>query len=475
MNARPHFLGPNETPYPVTPALPPTDEETREHRSRMRADLAWLVQLRTVATGGVILAGLLAWQRGNVASPVPLLAIAAAMALYNLALHLWIRREVTIDGAEPFRLAVMLQLTADIVALAALLHFSGGVDNPFSFFLVFHMAIGATLLDRTRAWAGAAVATAVYGTLVGAEYVGLLDHHDLGFHATDAAALHSSYRTAEYVFAHFVALTLALAGTVYFVRALAVRHRRVEARLEEHKRVVATRERMARIGEISAGVAHSIRNPLHGLLNCVDILKTKECDAHSPEILELMTEGMVRIQHITQRLLTLGADAPLSLHPTNLSDVVNDACAFVRVRGKGRDVRLLVEAQSTPDVPVDRNRLSEALMNIVDNAFAACAQSGTVRVRVSMAPPGSARPAVQVEIADDGCGIAPEAMPHIFHPFYTSKAIGEGTGLGLAISRRVVEEHDGSITVDSEVGRGTTVRIRLPLAQASQSEREARP
>lgn len=452
------------------PPRPPTSEEEGELRERMRTDLAWLVQLRAVASVGVAAVGLLAGWVGWIEDAQPVVAMAGLMVLYNFGFYLWHQRDSAVASAERFRAAVLVQLTADISALTALLHFSGGVENPFAVFYVFHMAIGATVLDRERAWLGGVVGAAFYGALILGEYRGALSHYDLAMLGT-AHPLQAPYRSLPYVFGHFIALTFALMGTIYFVRTLAIRHGRVEARLEEHKRVVATRERMARIGEISAGVAHAIRNPLHGLLNCVDILKGRSCGVHSPEILELMSEGMLRIQTITQRLLTLGADAPLDCRPASLADVIAEACEFVHVRSRGRDVRIHLDLQDAPEVPVDRNRLGEALHNIVDNALSACPPQGNVYVRL-FSTQGPER-ALVIEVEDDGCGIPASAIPMVFHPFYTSKAVGEGTGLGLAISRRVVEEHGGTITVKSDVGAGTTVRIALPVPEQQPRMREA--
>lgn len=451
---------PSHATFPRTP----TAEEAREYVARLRTDLAWLVRLRGFAAMGVVTAVLVVWRLGYIERPAPMLVVAGLMLAYDAALHFWQRRLEALTTSR-FRVVVLAQLAADISALTLLLHYSGGVENPFAMLLVFHMAIGATLLDRDRAWFAGALAVLQYGGLLTAESLGIVAHHDLNiFHA--GSPLQSPYRVPEYVLGQFTALTLALLGTIYFVRALAVRHRRVEARLEEHKRVAAARERMARIGELSAGVAHAIRNPLHGLLNCVDILrdgKCRRCNSSCDEMLELMTEGMQRIQTVTQRLLTLGSDAALDRRPADLAEVIGEACQYIQMRGRGREVHLHLELQRAPLVPVDRERLGEALLNIVDNALAACQPRGNVRVRLR--PHGTPAELLHIEIEDDGCGIAPEALPLIFHPFYTSKAIGEGTGLGLSIARRVVEEHGGTIGVTSRLGAGTLVRIELPVPE----------
>ena len=443
------------------------DFEDRESLERRHGDLAWLVTLRWIAIAGVIVAGLLAARLGIIAPPDSLLAVAAAMLVFNAGLHIW--RSRVGDGMTHRRhqYAIVTQLTADVLALVTMLHLAGGVENPFAFFLVFHMAIAAMLLDSLSAWTGGLVAGAAYCALVLAEFFGLLPHFDLAlFERTDA--LQAPYRSVMFIAGHMAALLFGLAGTIYFVRALAARNHEVEARLAEHKRIALVRERMARIGEISAGVAHAVRNPLHGLLNCVDILRSSHKRPEDVEILDLMHEGMSRIQVITQRLLTLGADTPLDCRPSQLAVLVQDAVQFLKVRGRHPSVRVHVDLRAAPEVLVDPDRLGEAILNILDNAIFAAKPAGNVHIR--LLTPFGAPPPVHLEIQDDGVGIPEESLDLVFHPFFTTKAVGEGTGLGLAISRRVVEEHGGTITIESKVGEGTTVRITLPPAAYGTNE-----
>ena len=235
-------------------------------------------------------------------------------------------------------------------------------------------------------------------------------------------------------------------------------------RLEQ---VAHSRERLARVGEFSAGIAHTMRNPLHGLLNSVSHLH-KRLDGKDPEaaeILDWMKDGLTRMETVTRRLLTLTRDSPLVKRPTELSGVVQDALTMVSERA--RTVGLVVQSDlaKLPTIHLDPDRLGEVVVNLLDNAVDACKDGGEVTVRTSLAHgPGDVRGqrAQVLEVEDTGAGIPADILKQVFHPFFTTKGIDEGSGLGLAIARRVVKEHDGEVEVQSKEGSGTLIRVTLP-------------
>jgi signal transduction histidine kinase len=195
-------------------------------------------------------------------------------------------------------------------------------------------------------------------------------------------------------------------------------------------------------------------------MNCVDILKRDLTDAPASthEILDIMGEGVDRIEAVTRRLLTLLRDAPLAREAVELKAVVEDALRFVRMRSRESGVAIALVEEGTPHAMVDVARLAEALANILDNAVYACRAGGSVEIRVDETPAGLAR----IAIRDTGEGIAPEHLPRLFEVFFTTKPVGEGSGLGLAIARRAVDEHGGTLRLESRKGEGTTVTIELP-------------
>ncbi|MBI2893728.1 MAG: HAMP domain-containing histidine kinase [Deltaproteobacteria bacterium] len=423
--------------------------------------IGWLIRLRTIAVA-VALPLLAAAGFAGVLTAVPeLLALAAGLGLFNV--HCWHRwRSAISDPARPpdtrqLEESIFRQLLVDLVVLTLLIYFGGSVQNPFAYFYAFHMAIGAMLLPRRSAFVLGAVAASCYGAIVLGELVGVLPHH-----LVRVGAVGTPWRMPSFVLWRFVAVTVTNFGTLYFVSSVADRYRRAEALRHEHDRVALSRERLVRIGEVAAGVAHAVRNPLHGLLNGVEILAARVGDGTTAETLALMKEALQRIDQVTRRLLVLTRDAPLAVAPVDLDALVQDAIALASPRARGSTARVDFVAGGSGTVEVDALRVSEAIVNVIDNALDACKAGGTIIVRTSRGSDADAA----IEVADTGPGIPLEDLERVFDPFFTTKAVGEGSGLGLAIARRTVEEHGGRVTIDSAPGTGTRVHLSIPRRAA---------
>jgi signal transduction histidine kinase len=420
--------------------------------------VGWLVRMRWMAVAGVVAATAIAWMLGLVARPAPLLGVAAAMAAANAFWHVRARRRLqAAAAARPGDGGALVagQILLDLFALTVLLGLSGGADNPFAVFFAFHMAIGAMLLPPAVALRIGFAGCFLWTAIVLVQRGGLLPVVPL----TEVAPRSSLALLAGRV----IGMVLMMLGIVYFVGSIAERLREAERARRAHERVARSRERFARIGELSAGVAHSVRNPLHGLINSVDVLAARpDNDEDSREILSLMTEALHRIETVTQRLLALARDAPIHRTPTDLDALVVDMLRLVSPRVRGSASRLDAEPGGVGLVDLDPVHFGEALANVINNAIDACAAGGDVIVRTSRGPGQDADAIVVVEVVDTGTGIAKEHLASIFAPFFTTKAVGEGTGLGLAITRRIIEEHEGRVTVDSAPGAGTRVRFVVP-------------
>jgi PAS domain S-box-containing protein len=247
---------------------------------------------------------------------------------------------------------------------------------------------------------------------------------------------------------------------VHFVRDISERKR-----LEQ---IAVSRERLARVGEISAGIAHTFRNPLHGLLSSVARLDKRfgGQDQEAAEILSWMREGLNRLERVTRRMLTLTREVPLVKRPVALAAVVDDALALVSQGMGGVGPALVPELAKLPPIHLDPDRLGEVVVNLLDNAVFACGDGGTVTVSTGL---HTANPHRQsgtqyqyLMVEDDGPGMSAEVQERVFDPFFTTKGVGEGSGLGLAIARRVIREHGGEVQIRSVEGQGTRVRVTLP-------------
>jgi len=190
-----------------------------------------------------------------------------------------------------------------------------------------------------------------------------------------------------------------------------------------------------------------------------------------PQELDIIVAQTDRITTLIQQLLNFARPARMELRSLDLSELLLGLLALTEHQIAKE--RIGVKADFGSDLPPilgDANQLEQAFLNIVINAWHAMPDGGRLTLVTRMVPATerhrrvgrAAQLGVEVVIADTGTGIAPEHMPKIFDPFFSTKGVGKGTGLGLAISRRIIEDHHGSIDVDSAVGRGTTFSIWLP-------------
>jgi signal transduction histidine kinase len=422
----------------------------------------WFVRLRWRASAAILGVVLLASALDVVTARTTLFALGLAHLAGNVGFNVIAHRVNEATPRPTLQNVLALQIVFDLAILMTLLHFAGGADNPFMMLSVFHMAFAGMLLPLRKALAIGVFTGMAYAAMVLAEASGVLAHHALHIGSLHAASP-SLWTSPLFMLGYLSAYGLTGLGVIIFVHDLVHRIREAEALRRQHAQIAQARERLARIGSLVAGVAHTIRNPLHGVLSCIDMLQNRidRQDGSTAEILELMTEGVNRIENVTSRLLVLARETPPPSAPVDIAALVQDAMQFAEVRARARGVEVRLEIQEVAPLPVDTERLTDAVSNVIDNAIDACAPDDTVTVRIQPTPaPGEG---VRIEVADTGKGIAEDEIARIFEPFFTTKPVHEGTGLGLAITRQVVEDHNGDIRVTSQLGTGTTVCIDLPL------------
>ncbi|MDY7041692.1 MAG: GAF domain-containing protein, partial [Chloroflexota bacterium] len=228
---------------------------------------------------------------------------------------------------------------------------------------------------------------------------------------------------------------------------------------------LAQSARLAGIGELAAGVAHELSNPLTSILGFTDLLmqSNKLPESHREDLSIIMEEGR-RAQEIVQGLLDFARQSPLQLAPVDLNQVIREVLRLLQRQAELATV--VVEVQYATDLPWvmgDARQLKQVLFNLIVNALQAMPNGGTLAISSSYGP-ATARPGkfVRVRVSDTGVGIAPEHRQLLFQPFFTTKPEGKGTGLGLSVSLGIVENHGGMIEAESELGRGSCFTVLLP-------------
>lgn len=218
-------------------------------------------------------------------------------------------------------------------------------------------------------------------------------------------------------------------------------------------------EKLASIGRLAAGVAHEINNPLTSVLTFAHLLKEKpSMDDQDQQDLDLIIHETTRVADIVSNLLDFARERPPMKEPLDVNDVVRRTVRLIRSQ-KQFDRITIEEAldEGISRVEGDRNQLQQVLLNLALNSCAAMPGGGSIRIATS-----AAGGRVRIEVADSGCGIPADVLDKIFDPFFSTKPVGKGTGLGLSVSLGIVQQHGGSLEVESEVGRGTRFTIVLP-------------
>jgi PAS domain S-box-containing protein len=241
-------------------------------------------------------------------------------------------------------------------------------------------------------------------------------------------------------------------------------------KLEEKAQVAS---RLAAVGEMAAGIAHEINNPLTGVLGFSQmILERENVPEDIKENLKLIVDSSQRVADIVKRLLTFARQAKPVKTVANLNELIDNTLKLREYVLKTNNINVVTRFD--PELPlsvVDPGQMQQVFLNLIVNAEQAMKKAhgnGTLTITSKKEENN-----IRISFQDDGPGITEENLGHLFEPFFTTKVVGEGTGLGLSLSRSIVLEHDGKMTVESEFGHGATFIVEVPIIEVLPSEVEA--
>ena len=229
-----------------------------------------------------------------------------------------------------------------------------------------------------------------------------------------------------------------------------------------HQTQMSRAEHFATLGELAAGLAHEIRNPLAGIAGVIEIV-SRDLPPNSParSVIKDAKEEALQINRILTELLDTARPKPPQFQVSDVCSTAEHAVMFARQQAVTKRIMIQLDLNGPiPPVEHDPNQINQVLLNLLLNAIQAMEQPGTIRVVLE-----NDGDTVLITVVDQGKGISPENLTNIFRPFFTTK--GHGTGLGLSLARRTVEAHGGQIEVTSEVGKGSQFAIHLPIARQS--------
>ena len=221
-------------------------------------------------------------------------------------------------------------------------------------------------------------------------------------------------------------------------------------------------DRLASIGEMAAGIAHELNNPLTGVIGLAQLLLDEEMSDGANEDLKLIYNEAQRAAAVVKKLLTFGRQHPIERKAVQINTIVEDVVSLRAYEQKVNNIRATTQFDDhLPEIAADPFQMQQVFLNIVLNAEQAMIEThreGTLAITTERVDDN-----IKVSFSDDGPGISPENMRKMFSPFFTTKAVGKGTGLGLSICYGIVTNHGGRIYAQSELGKGATFVIELPV------------
>lgn len=460
---------------------PPSPLQQRRHYAR------WFIMMRGIAVvvaGAAVFAAIAVAEVLSDRVALVLGGLVALLATLNAAYALVLSR------AEPGTRFLVVQVYGDLLVLILLLHFSGGIENPLTTLLLLHVIIAGIVLGRRHAYLVAGVAILLYGTVAIGEWSRALEHYTLTIFphpVVDGRVVHAAH-DAVYVGSAIVLHAILLLLVASFTTTLVERIRQDERQLRGHAtRAVAQAEalehalvtqreaqaqalraaRLAAVGELAGQVAHEVNNPIAIMSAKARLLLRQHGTTIPPHVateIGKIAEQSDRVARIAQGLLSYCRPAPGARSSLDLRVPIRRALAYVEARAAAAGVRVSDELPGLlPSVRANAAELEQVFLNLFLNALDAMPHGGMLRVTAHEEQRGGAT-TLAVDVMDTGEGIHEEILPRIFEPFLTTKG-HNGSGLGLSICQGLVGSHGGAIAVESRVGRGTRMTVRLPAEE----------
>jgi signal transduction histidine kinase len=468
--------------------------------------LGWIIRIRWAFLAGLILA-VLTSRAIHIDLPYSkILSVGAIILAYNTALFIHHVLAVRRGTPDP-RIAQVeanFQICADYVSLTALLHFSGGVENPFVFLYLLHVIVGSIILRRPQVLADGLFAFLLFLTVAILEYNRTIPHYTI-----KELVGSPGYHNVWYILFVSTTLLVTLICTIYLsspiVQSLRTReYELIQARsmlqkksrdleianreLREKQQQLVQSEKLASLGMISAGMAHEINNPIQFIQGNMRVLSeamesilpildryVKDDSGfriarleypffrqHIGTLIKDMANGTVRIADIVRDLKKFArAEEGNFDEAVDVNEAVRSSLRLVHNKIKRHNVIPVLDPD-LPKIKGNTNKIEQVMVANLINAAEALGerQDGIIKVETAADPAGAS---VSICISDNGPGMSDDVKKKLFDPFFTTKQRTGGMGLGLSVAYGIIKDHQGWVDVDTRLGEGTSLRYHFPV------------
>lgn len=363
-------------------------------------------------------------------------------------------------GDKHYQTQAYAQILADLLLITVLAYIAGGLGGHLYVLYIFPILATGLVLPERAAYLTASLAAILLGFMADGMHYGLIPY----FRADQA-------RESS---AGLVLYTIFLAWGLFFAIAFLSAHygaglRKTQAALRRAERELAIKARLAEAGQMSALIAHEIRNPLAAISGAVQVLKSDlKPEGESAQLMDIVLRESRRVSATIEQFLSLASPGPQEFNEFNLGAVIEETVTMLRLSGEiGGAIAVEGDFNASPVITYGNpSQFKQIVWNLIRNAVAAMPDGGRLRINLSREPGGS----LTLNVIDSGRGMSPEESARIFEPFFSS--FSGGRGLGLTVVRRIVDDYDGTIDVRSEIGRGTEFKVTLPPRPAPASRKD---
>ncbi len=432
--------------------------ELREKELLQR--LNWFIHIRWAFVVFIIAVTLTAINIFKVTiETLPVYLLTLFIAVYNAGFKIFTRQPSRFSA----RRFAISQSMLDIISLTILIHFTGGAENPFVFYFIFHTILTGMLLSKKESYLQAGIVSLMIVGLFVFEYFSILPHHSIKGFAGAGLYKNAAYTAAiSFVFASTISIA------AYFTASISERLKMREKEIEDANLKLLERDRLK--DEYVKMVSHDLKSPLASIQSLLEVLLegfAGPVDEKIKEILQRIYKKIEFLHHYTKDLLDLSrirAERQLKLQIFNIGDVIDAAVEIAMPKMGEKEIQLVLEIpDNLPAIEADKEQITYVFLNLVANAFKYTPSGGKVMVK-AVEKNGS----IIAEVKDTGIGIPSHDMPHIFEEFFRASNVAKttkGTGLGLSLAKYIVERHGGMISVESTPGKGSAFTVLLPIHQ----------